>query len=143
MTTSSPPRGGVGVVLRLMRTHLKRELTLEQAQTLWRECRAKLLTSGLRSTVRECESSEDGGLDTLPRGDVMDALAYALVSAPWPLYGDSTEEAEAVFQRIANELDKRRYARIAPATATTTGRIRGTEPAQANVPKSAISGAPE
>lgn len=81
-TLSSPsePVGGVFVVLTLMRTHLWRELFLQQAQELWAQCKARLLAKDLADTVQECEASKTGGLDTLPRWDVLDALAYAPVS---------------------------------------------------------------
>ena len=102
--------GGPGVVQALLRTRLNRLLTLEQAEALWAECRAWLLAHGLGETVGEAESTMRGRLDTLPRGDVLSALAFVVTGLDWPLNMTPESEAANFRQKLKSGLLERGYA---------------------------------
>lgn len=130
--------GGQRVILRLMHTRLGRDLNHEQANELWQQCKAHLTAIGLKSTVRECEQSDDGGLDTLPRDDVLDALGKVLANAEWPIYATPEAQSKEFVQRMREALDQRRYAKaIFETRGTHTERISGATRSPASVPKSA------
>jgi hypothetical protein len=105
----SPYKGGVGVVEYMMRRNCWRELTEAEATALWQECKAQLVKMRLRSTVRACEQSDDGGLDTLERGDVLDALALLFTNMRWPLNMDGEEGFNKFAEVMGPELRKRGY----------------------------------
>lgn len=103
--------GGIGVVEFHMRTRLYRKLTLEQASSLWEECKAMLQKHDLQETVDECEESQGGGLDTLPRGDVLDALARVLAGRDWPMNMTGQAESDAFIEKLRTAIIERGYAR--------------------------------
>ncbi len=103
--------GGQRVILRIMKTRLLRELSDAQALELWEQCKAHLLAKKLKSTVRECEESTDGGLDTLPRGDVLDVLGHVLVNTEWPCNGMPEAHSRKFGERIQAAMDQRGYRR--------------------------------
>lgn len=111
MKKPSPYRGGVGVVEYHMRTKLFRQLTEEQATSLWQECKLALQARGLQDTVDECEQSSTGSLDTLPRGDVLDVLARLLTGQDWPLNMAPPSESDAFIDKLKAAILQRGYAR--------------------------------
>lgn len=57
-------------------------LTDDQANELWLECK----TLVPRTTAAEVEACDDsGGLDTLEREDLLDAIARTLTGSDWPM----------------------------------------------------------
>lgn len=102
-TTADAPSalpGGTKVILRLFKRAFDLEPTAEQAAALWAEVKGHLEKVGLDSTVRECDESETGGLDTLPRGDVMSALGHILAGRDWP----ANYEGDKVFDEFVEGL---------------------------------------
>ncbi len=87
------------VMTRLM-ARIGQEVSVGQAQSLWAECRPKLLEMGLNSTIAEIERSADGHLDTLPREDLMCALGMVLVGRTWPSYGMGEAYKEYFFEAL-------------------------------------------
>lgn len=102
--------GGAFVVTQLMRRGLGVELTPDQAEALWSECRTVLQDRKLESTIRAADSSREGSLDTLERDDVRDALAQVLTQAHWPLNGDSNEVSTKFLHAAATSIKQRGYA---------------------------------
>ncbi len=111
MTTSASLSGGRAVVEQLMRTKLFRQLTEAQAASLWVECKQALQDSDLQETVDECEESRTGGLDTLPRGDVLDALARILTGTTWPLNMTPDAEMAVFIEKLGQSFKARDYVR--------------------------------
>ncbi len=113
MTQSATLSGGPAVVEHLLRTKLYRQLTEAQAVSLWDECKRALQASDLQETVDECEESCSGRLDTLPRGDVLDALARILTSTTWPLNMTSQAESAVFIEKLGQAFLARGYVRAA------------------------------
>lgn len=81
--------------------------TAAQAAALWAECRAVLAARELDETILEMESDAHGGLDTIAREDVLEALAEALTGERWPVSDASAEEKQAFFDAFQRGLDAR------------------------------------
>jgi len=90
---------GARVVARLLDPILPEPLSMSQALKVWNRIRARLHEADLDDTIGEAESAEDGGLDTLPRSDVLNAVAHCFtldacdpnLDGQWPLNGDPAE----------------------------------------------------
>ncbi len=113
----SPYAGGVGVIEYHMRRHCWRQLTETQAAALWQDCKAQLTKMGLRSSVKECEEATRGSLDTLIRGDVLDALALLFTGKRWPLNMTDDAETTQFNEAMRAALATRGYAVIAEVSA--------------------------
>lgn len=61
------------------------------ARMQWDLVKARLMELGFESTVQEALESNNGGLDTLPRGDVLDAWAMVTVGRRWPIGADGED----------------------------------------------------
>lgn len=107
-----PETGGVPVIRHHLQKYCGRQLSDEQAQALWEAVRAWLLGAGLESTIQEVLASE-ASLDTLPRGDMLEALAQTLVGQAWPCYGDGRAASERFGIRMQDAMAARGYA-LAP-----------------------------
>lgn len=105
-------RSGAGCVERVLRRVLNRDLTIEQAEKLWTECKAYLVSQKDRSTVREIEAATDGGLDTWPREGLMDAIGHVMAGSPWPANMTGREESEAFFDRLVESSKARGHVRL-------------------------------
>lgn len=103
--------GGAGVVEYLMRSRLSCELTRHQAYDLWVECKRELSRHKLGETIVEAEGSRTGKLDTLPRDDVMDALARVLTGQDWPMNMTPGSESSVFVDKLRQALAFRGYAR--------------------------------
>jgi hypothetical protein len=101
-------KGGPGVVAKLLRTKLGRELTAEQATELWARCKVHL--AQLPETIQEAEESQSGSLDTLPRSDVMSALSQELAGRDWPINATPQAEVNLFIEAICQGMDARQYA---------------------------------
>lgn len=112
LSSPSPYRGGVAVVEYHLRARCKRHLTQEQAQALWVEIKDRLTTVGLAETVEEAEESTTGRLDTLPRGDVLDAVATVLCGHAWPCNMDSEAVFDAFVRSMTSAMNARGYLRV-------------------------------
>lgn len=64
--------------------------TAVQAKQLWDDVRAALEThkNDFSVEIQSMLASTDGNLDTMERGDLMDAIGDVLAGMPWPLNGD-------------------------------------------------------
>ncbi len=102
--------GGVAVAEYTLRRYCGVQLTEAQAQALWAELKQHLLARRFRDTVQEAEESTTGGLDTLPRGDVLDALARVLTGLEWPLNMSSAEESRQFSDKFVAAIRERGYA---------------------------------
>jgi hypothetical protein len=111
MQNDSPRQigGGFQVIDRIMRTMLGRALTEDQAKNLWIEVADHLLQKDLRETVDEAETSTNGRLDTLPRGDVLDAVAKVIAHRSWPCNMDSNEVSDRFAKAMGAGLSERNY----------------------------------
>lgn len=118
-TNPSHLAAGPGVAEYHMRRYLWVQLTDEQAAALWEEMAEHLKKVGLRSTVREVATVTDGKLDTLPRGDVVDAIARVLTGGAhyWPANGDSRATSEAFLEKIRAGVAARGYTAFEPQPA--------------------------
>lgn len=97
MTTQSADsshKGSTGVAEYTLRRYLGLQLSAEQAQALAVELEAHLTAVELRSTVKEMRKSTTGKLDTLERGDVLDAVAKILTEGKFSWPYNSTPDAE-------------------------------------------------
>lgn len=101
--------GGILVIDRLMLTRLDRKLNPIQLEELWSECKTWLLSNGFKRTVREVQSSSDGGLDTMPREDVMSALAHVLTGGDWPINASPEKESATFRERLTQTVNQRGY----------------------------------
>lgn len=72
------------------------------SEALWVKCRAHLESRALDDTIAHIEGSEDGGLDTMEREDLYDAMGEVLVGRAWPLNG----EPESICNKFAESLVK-------------------------------------
>lgn len=108
----SPHKGGTGAIEFLMRTRCNRNMTEAQASALWEECKAQLLRVDLGETVEEVEQSEGGSLDTLPRSDVLSAIANVLTGSDWPINASSDAESDAFINKMGQAFAQRGYTRI-------------------------------
>lgn len=104
--------GATGVAEYHMRRYVGVQLTEPQAASLWSEVEADLVRIGLPETVEEAQTSESGKLDTLPRGDVLDALARVLTKGAhnWPANCTPERETTAFVNALRNEVRARNYA---------------------------------
>lgn len=92
-------------------------MPLSLADQQWARVSARLNAKGLGSTVREALESTSGSLDTLPRGDVLDAWGEELVGRGWPV----NLEGEAVYvefiQAFGSKLRELGALKLPPALA--------------------------
>ena len=102
--------GGPLVIAKIFRLRMGRALSAEQAALLWQQCEKRLIARGSKRTVIEARESTDGGLDTLPRGDVLDILSLELTGSGWPLNCSSEAESENFVANIRAAMDARGYA---------------------------------
>lgn len=61
----------------------------------------------MESTIREIEESSDGGLDTMPRGDLKSGIAQVCGNTDWPCNGDSDESTHDAYMAIGKGLLQR------------------------------------
>ncbi len=104
------PAGGAGVMMRLLHERCGYDLTTDQANTLWAEVSAVLQSRELGETVQEAEETQTGRLDTLPRGDVLDALSHLMTSEPWPCGFTHEDDVKAWARKMGEALRGRGYA---------------------------------
>lgn len=77
------------------------------AQALWAQVSEHLLAHDFPETVEAALQSSRGGLDTLERGDVLDAWGLVTVGRRWPLNGDSEEDAGEFLEALGTHLRER------------------------------------
>jgi len=99
----------------LMTTRLNKKLNPVQLERLWIECKEWLTAFDLSDTVDEVEASIDGHLDTMPRDDLMGALAHVLTGVDWPINASSDKEFETFRKLLAAEVARRGYSTLIPA----------------------------
>lgn len=107
----SPFQAGVGCVEYHARRYLELRLTEPQAAALWLEVEAELRRKGLGDTAQEMIESSTGSLDTLPRGDVLDALARTLTKGAfdWPINADRDSYAAQFVDAMRATIQERGY----------------------------------
>lgn len=107
----SPFQAGVGCVEYHARRYLELRLTEPQAAALWLEVEADLRGKGLGSTAQEMIESTTGSLDTLPRGDVLDALARTLTKGEfdWPINADRDDHTDRFADAMRTAINERGY----------------------------------
>lgn len=108
--------GGALVVTYHLEKYLGLIASPERAEALWQELRAWLRKNRLRSSVQEIEgiaAGANGSLDTLIRGDLLDAIAMVLTDGKfrWPLNAASEAQLEAFGVALEASIEKRRQAR--------------------------------
>lgn len=108
----TPFKGGIGCTEYHARRYLELQLTEPQAAALWLEIQADLKARGLGCTVREMKQIDTGSLDTLPRGDVLDALARLLTKGEfgWPANCDGEEHTRKFATAARDGIRERGYA---------------------------------
>jgi hypothetical protein len=117
--------GGARVLKRIFERRIGRELSPRQALDLWGEVRLHLQKKGLRRTVREAITSSDGSLDTLPRDDVLEAIAQVVTGVSWPCNWDGAQASRRFSELMTAGLDARGYARAADTADPRTRRKNG------------------
>lgn len=121
MPNSKPSHlaAGPGVAEYHLRRYLWVQLTDEQAAALWLELQAQLQKVGLQETVDEVATATNGKLDTLPRGDVLEAIAQVLTDGAhtWPCNGDSRATSDAFLEKLRAGVASRGYTAFEAAAA--------------------------
>ena len=79
------------------------------ADSLWRSCKEQLKKRALSDTIEHIESSTTGGLDTLEREDLYDALGEVLVGRAWPLNGEPDSSANKFCEALVKSLYERGF----------------------------------
>ncbi|MBB4861662.1 hypothetical protein HNP46_000473 [Pseudomonas nitritireducens] len=113
---------GRDVIAKVVNQKFGLNLSMDQCEALWKECEKNLRARGLGETVREARFSKDGGLATLPRGDVSDSLALILTGMYWPCNGDSQAVSDDFTSKLIEAFKQRGYIvydRPAPLRAVT------------------------
>lgn len=87
------------------------DLSEEEAEVLWLECRDMLVARELGSSAREMDLSTSGELDTLPREYLMDTIASVLAGQEmsWPCNGDSQKTSETFLMLVSQGIIARGY----------------------------------
>lgn len=108
--------GAVGVMDYLARRNLGRQLDEVQAAALWLEVQAQLVLVGRQDTIDEVRAAKRGVLGTLPRGDVLDAVALVLTAGEfrWPSNAEPEGLAQAFVVAVRRGLAARGIAERAP-----------------------------
>lgn len=120
-STQQDLSGGALVVTFHLKKYLGLIATPDRAEALWQELRAWLLKSRLRASVHEIEgisAQATGSLDTLIRGDLLDALAMVLTDGQfrWPLNATRPAQLAAFDAALDAGVAKRSQARQAQQT---------------------------
>lgn len=85
------------------------DLTEAQARELWHQCRDRMASTTLITSVIEIENATGGNLDTLIRGDLSDAIAQTLTGMPWPCNGDSDQVSRIFLDKVVEQAKARGY----------------------------------
>lgn len=110
----APLSGGALVTTFHAHKNLSLALTPDQAHVLWAQVRKQLIETGLQESVTEIEevgAGERGSLDTLIRGDFLDALALTLTDRNfrWPANCDSEAYVNGCMKLIKAAITERGY----------------------------------
>lgn len=94
----------------LLREELAMDLTSDQAQALWQECRSVLLSTNRLGSIVLAESCDGHhARETLScKLDVLDAVGCVLAGAPWP--SGSSDDLQGFLDRVAAAVKSRGYA---------------------------------
>jgi len=95
------------VLKNVLASEVALDLTEEQADELWLECRERLM-NGFQTTIHLVETSKDGQISGVTLNDVKDVVSHVLTGKIWP---DCTNEAAvAIFiDRLSTAVKARGY----------------------------------